>query len=900
MAKMRVYELGRELKLDNKDLVRRLIDMGFEVRNHMSVITEEQAQEVRDQLEAAPSEVVEEKRITTRVIRRRRKKVEPEPEPEPEPEAIEATEAAAEAEEKAEEEQAPEEAVEADAAPADEEAAAPVAEAAPEDAPVVAEKEAAPADEEAAAPTAEAKPKPKEAKVSKDAKAEPTIRPEDKAKKTKASPKKARRSRFDQPARVISRPAQPVAPVETRRRPAAGRPEGPPSAIKRPPLVSDRTPPKEPVPERASTRRKKGKKTQSIPNDEFLMRKVRSRRKEIRDKADLYAGRSGRDRRRGSGASKKVKKTAITTPKAIKRRVRMGEAILVAELAKRMGVKAAELVGRLLMMDMKVTLNQSLDMEDAILVANEFGFEVERTGFEEEGFIEHVQDKPEDLKPRPPVVTIMGHVDHGKTSLLDAIRRTNVADSEAGGITQHIGAYEVNLEGGGKVVFVDTPGHEAFTQMRARGAQVTDVVVLVVAADDGVMEQTKEAVNHSRAAQVPMVVAINKIDKPGADPDRVRRELSELDLISEDWGGDAIMVEVSAKTGQGVENLLEMLQLQAELLELHANPNKPARGRILEARLDKGRGPMASLLVQEGTLRAGDTFITGVFAGKVRAMLDHLGHPIKEAGPSIPVEVQGLGGVPEAGDDFLVLENEKTVKQIAEHRALKKREAELSAQTGLSLEGFLDKMKEGEVIELKLVVKADVQGSVEALVEALSKLGNEQVKVNLIHSATGAITETDVMLAAASEAIIIGFNVRPTSKVSAMAESEGVEVRTYEVIYQILEDVTAALTGLLPPTLQEDVIGRVEVRQTFGVPKIGTVAGSYVTSGKVERGARARLLRDGVVVVTTSIHSLRRFKEDVKEVLQGFECGIGLENYNDIKVGDEIEFFVIREVATEL
>ena len=894
MAKMRVYELGRELKLDNKDLVRRLIDMGFEVRNHMSVITEEQAQEVRDQLEASPSEVVEEKRITTRVIRRRRKKVEPEPEQEA-TEAVEA-EAEAKAKEAPAAEAAPEEAptlAEKETAPAGEAEEAPAAEAALEEAPVVAEKETAPAEGAEEAPKAEAKPKPKEAK------AEPKTRPETKAKKTKASAKKARRSRFDQPARIISRPTHPVAPVETGR-PAADRPEGPPSARKRPALVSDRVPPKEPVPERASTRRKKGKKAQSIPDDDFLMRKTRSRRKEILDKADLYSGRSGRDRRRGAGAAKKAKKTAITTPKAIKRRVRMGEAILVGELAKRMGVKAAELVGRLLMMGMKVTLNQSLDVEDATLVANEFGFEVERTAFEEEGFMELVQDKPEELEPRPPVVTIMGHVDHGKTSLLDAIRRTNVVDGEAGGITQHIGAYEVNLEGGGKVVFVDTPGHEAFTQMRARGAQITDVVVLVVAADDGVMEQTKEAINHSRAAQVPMVVAINKIDKPGADPERVRRELSELELVPEDWGGDAIMVEVSAKTGQGVDNLLEMLQLQAEVLELNANPNKPARGRILEARLDKGRGPMASLLVQEGTLRAGETFITGVYAGKVRAMLDHLGRPIKEAGPSIPVEVQGLGGVPEAGDDFLVLENEKTVKQIAEHRALKKREAELSAQTRLSLEGFLDQMKEGEVIELKLVVKADVQGSVEALVEALNKLGNEQVKVNIIHSATGAITETDVMLAAASEAIIIGFNVRPTGKVSEIAESEGVEVRTYEVIYQILEDVTAALTGLLPPTLQEEVIGRVEVRQTFGVPKIGTVAGSYVTSGKVERNAQARLLRDGVVVATTRIHSLRRFKDDVREVLQGFECGIGLENYNDIKVGDEIEFFVTREVATEL
>ncbi|MCB2186030.1 MAG: translation initiation factor IF-2, partial [Deltaproteobacteria bacterium] len=433
-----------------------------------------------------------------------------------------------------------------------------------------------------------------------------------------------------------------------------------------------------------------------------------------------------------------------------------------------------------------------------------------------------------------------------------------------------------------------------------RGSQVTDVVVLVVAADDGVMQQTVEAINHSKAAQVPIVVAVNKVDKPGADPEKVRRGLADHGLIPEDWGGDTIFVDVSAKTGQGVEQLLEMLNLQTELLELTANPDKPARGRVLEARLDKGRGPVATILVQEGTLKPGDHFVAGVFAGKVRAMFDDLGQPQDSAGPAIPVEVQGFSGVPDAGDELVVVENEKDAKRVAEHRQMKKREAELSTKRGTSLESFMDQMKEGAVQELKLVVKADVQGSVEALLEALSKLGNDLVKVNVIHAATGAITESDVMLASASEAIIIGFNVRPTGKVSEVAEAEKVEVRTYEVIYQMLEDVTAALTGLLAPEIQEEVIGRAEVRQTFGVPKIGTIAGSYVLSGKVDRGALARLLRDGVVVATGRISSLRRFKEDVKEVLQGFECGIGLENYNDIKVGDEIEVFVTHEIAAKL
>ncbi|MGD9125553.1 MAG: translation initiation factor IF-2, partial [Desulfarculaceae bacterium] len=899
MAKMRVYELAKELKLDSKELVRQLIEMGYDVRNHMSTLTEDEAQIVRDRLLESRSEVVQEKRISKRVIRRRRKKIEAPPEAE----ATEEEEAAAEAGPAPEAEPAAAPEPEVEAPPQPEEMAA--AEPAPEGGepqseeaeaqaqPVEPEPEPEPpAAVEEAAPEPEPEPVAAEAAEAAEAPAEaPEPEKEVKAKKqakTKAAAK-PRRSKSDKPAKIISRPEEPQEPPPSRAR-KGGAPAPPAKGPKRGPTPPAAEPAAIPPVDRGGeqrtrTRRKKGKKSTSIPDDDFLMRKSSSRRREILDKADLYEGRPMRGRRRGATAVKKSRKTEITTPKAIKRRVRVGEAITVGELAKRMGIKSAEMVGRLFQMGMMVTVNQSLDVDDATLVANEFGFEVEKTAFKEDLILEQVQDKPEELAPRPPVVTIMGHVDHGKTSLLDAIRATDVVAGEAGGITQHIGAYNVHLKQGGQVVFVDTPGHEAFTHMRARGAQVTDVVVLVVAADDGIMEQTKEAVNHARAAEVPILVAINKTDKAGADPEKVRRQLSEMELVPEEWGGDTLVMDVSAKTGQGVDNLLEMLQLQAEILELKANPNKPARGAVLEARLDKGRGPVATILVQEGTLHTGDYVICGTKAGKIRAMFDNLGRRVDVVSPSEPVEIQGLSGVPEAGDDFAVVESDKQAKQVAEHRTLKKRDAELGAQTRLSLEGFLDQMKDGQAQELKLVVKADVQGSVEALVDALSKLGNEEVKVNVIQAATGAITETDVMLASASDAFIIGFNVRPTGKVSEVAESEGVEVRTYEVIYQVIDEVKAALTGLLAPTYEEEVIGRVEVRETFRVPKLGAIAGSYVTDGKVERNAQARLLRDGKIVATTRVISLRRFKDDVKEVAQGFECGIGLENYDDIKVG---------------
>ncbi|EFL50293.1 translation initiation factor IF-2 [Solidesulfovibrio fructosivorans JJ]] len=585
--------------------------------------------------------------------------------------------------------------------------------------------------------------------------------------------------------------------------------------------------------------------------------------------------------------------------KAAKRKIRMEETIRVSDLAKQMGAKAQDLIKVLLGLGALVTINQSLDVETATLAASEFGFEVEKFGFSEDDYlIASEADKPEDLRPRPPVVTIMGHVDHGKTSLLDAIRASNVVSGEAGGITQHIGAYHVSTSRG-DIVFLDTPGHEAFTAMRARGAQVTDIVVLVVAADDGVMDQTREAVNHSKAAGVPIVVAVNKIDKPDANPDRVKRELGELGLVPEDWGGDTIFANVSAKQKLGLDELLEMILLQAEVLQLKANPDKRARGHIVEARLDKGRGPVASVLIQEGTLHQGDAFVCGVFSGRVRAMFDDQGHKIKEAGPAIPVEVQGFEGVPEAGDEFVGVEDDKVARRIADDRAIKQRERELGKASKVTLETFLASRPEAEALTLNLVLKADVQGSLEAITDALNKLSTDKVKVEIIHTGAGAITESDILLASASDAIIIGFNVRPTIKVKEMAERESVDIRFYDIIYKLVGEIKDAMSGMLAPVIREQYLGQAEVRDTFSVPKVGTVAGCGVLDGKLTRNAGVRLVRDGVVVYTGKLASLRRFKDDVKEVTKGYECGVGLENFNDIKVGDVIEAFEsVEEKAT--
>lgn len=613
---------------------------------------------------------------------------------------------------------------------------------------------------------------------------------------------------------------------------------------------------------------------------------------------DDYHRGSGKRGKRGRQKDRQLQ--AAVEMKASKRRIVVYETISVSELASRMRIKASEVIAKLMGLGVMATINQAVDVDTAMLIAADFGYEVEQ-GITEEIGIQMLEESQEggEVEARSPVVTVMGHVDHGKTSILDAIRKTDVAEGEAGGITQHIGAYHVRSSAG-DVTFVDTPGHAAFTEMRSRGAQVTDLVILVVAADDGVMDQTREAINHAQAANVPILVAVNKIDKANADTDRVKRELSDYGLIPEDWGGQTIYCETSAKKNIGIDELMESIQLMAEMLELKADRKRHAKGRVIEAKLDKGRGAVATVLVQEGTLRGGDNFVVGLHSGKVRAMLDDRGRTIKSAGPSIPVEVQGLSGVPQAGDEFIVVTDEKMAKSVSQVRAMKAREAELGASTKISLDKLFEKMSEGVVQELRVILRADVQGTLEAFAKAAEELSTKDIKVRVLHEGTGTITESDILLASASEAIIIGFNVRPTAKVKELAVKENVDVRSYDVIYHALDDIRKAMVGMLEPTYKEDVIGTAEVRETFSVPKIGTIAGCGVIDGKIQRNAGVRVLRDGVVVYTGKIGSLRRFKDDVKEVATGYECGIGVENFNDIKVGDHLEAFVMLEVEATL
>ena len=575
----------------------------------------------------------------------------------------------------------------------------------------------------------------------------------------------------------------------------------------------------------------------------------------------------------------------------------------VKEFAELIGQRPADIMRKLMDMGQMLTFNQTMNVDAAVIIAEENGIKIdvsmEKVG--EELLDSVVQTEQEvQLEPRPAVVTIMGHVDHGKTSLLDAIRKTKVAEGEAGGITQHIGAYTVAVRGK-QVTFLDTPGHEAFTAMRGRGAKITDIVILVVAADDGVMPQTIEAIHHAKAASVPIIVAINKIDKPGANSDRVKNALSEHGLISESWGGDTIMVEVSAKEKIGLDNLLEMILLQSEVLELKADPHRLAKGAVVEAKLERGRGPVATVLVQSGTLRVGDVFVVGIFSGKVRALITHTGSKVQEAGPSIPVEVAGLPGVPSAGDVFQVVKDERVAREIAEDRARKQRTADLSGSAKVTLDDLFAKIKEGSVKELALVIKSDVQGSAEALTAGVEKLATAAVKLRVIHSGVGGVTESDVLLAAASNAIVVGFNVRPEPKAGTLAEQQGVDIRLYTIIYDALAEIKAAMEGLLEPTLKQRTLGRAEVRQVFTVSKAGVIAGSYVVDGTITRAAvGVRVIRDNVVVYEGKLGSLRRFKDDVREVQQGYECGISVENFNDIKAGDIVEAYAIDKIAAKL
>ncbi|MGW8301659.1 MAG: translation initiation factor IF-2 [Desulfobacterales bacterium] len=863
MTRLRVYELARDLNMTNKVLLEKLDDLDISVKSHMSTLDDDMIAQIKSSFFSTPEkkETIEETRIKPTVIRRRRKKVKVEVSATPDAEPEAAGDGAEEADKEAIAAEVTEESV------AEGETLKEVEAQEPQEA-SAAEVEEKPAAKEAKKPKKAAKKEPS-AKIIK----LPVKPPEKPLKEKKAEPQKAT-------AKVAKRPI------------------GKKAAALQPPLE----PEVELEGKDAKKRKRKKKYEESDVDKKFLKKKISFKKKAVVEGEDLYAGGFRPRKQRKMGKGKKPlggQKTQITVAKAIKRRIKIDEAIVLSELAKRMGIKANEIIKAMMAMGSMATVNQTIDFETATLIAGEFDYEVERASFEEETILKQETDDPAKLAPRPPVVTIMGHVDHGKTSLLDVIRKTRISETEAGGITQHIGAYHVRTDKG-QIAFLDTPGHEAFTAMRARGAQVTDIVVLVVAADDGVMPQTTEAINHSRAAGVPIIVAINKIDKQNAEPEKVKRELAEIGLTPEDWGGDTIYVNVSAKEAVGIDELLEMILLQAEVLEFKANPDKLASGHVVEAKIDSGRGAVATVLVREGTLHTGDPVVCGMHYGRIRAMLDDQGHQLESAGPSIPVEIVGLSGVPMAGDEFLALKDEKNAKQVSEHRQQKQRSKELAQSSRLSLDKLYERMQEGEIKDLNLIIKADVHGSIEALNDSLTKLSNDEVNVNVVHSASGTIAESDISLATVSNAIIIGFNVRPSPKVQSLANEENVDMRFYNVIYDVIKDVKNAMVGMMASTFEERVMGTAEVREVFQIPKIGNIAGCYVTDGKMERGQRMRLLRDGVVVFEGKNSSLRRFKDDVKEVQTGYECGIGIENFNDIKVGDTIDCYYLEEIKPEI
>ncbi|MBK6089916.1 translation initiation factor IF-2 [Ruminococcus sp. M6(2020)] len=631
--------------------------------------------------------------------------------------------------------------------------------------------------------------------------------------------------------------------------------------------------------------------------DDLALDKVKNENNMSSKKQKINQRSKQRNRRSAKRETERERMARIEKErKAKKMTVLIPDEISVGDLALRLKATVAEVVKKAFLMGTMVTANDVVDFDTASLIAMEFHAKVEKEVVVtiEERIIDDSEDTDDNLVDRAPVVVVMGHVDHGKTSLLDYIRNAHVTDTEAGGITQHIGAYRVNINDR-DITFLDTPGHEAFTTMRARGAQVTDIAILVVAADDGIMPQTVEAINHAKAAGVSVIVAINKMDKPGANPEQVKQQLTEYELIPEEWGGDTPCVPVSAKTGMGIDDLLEMVLLVADMKELKANPDRAAKGTVIEARLDKGRGPVASILVQNGTLRTGDIVVAGMAVGHVRAMTDDKGRRVKEAGPSIPVEITGLDDVPTGGDTFNAVTDERLARELVEQRKHEKKEAEFNARTKVTLDNLFDQMKLGEVKELKIIVKADVQGSVEAVRQSLEKLSNEEVRVNIIHGAVGAVNESDVMLANASNAIIVGFNVRPDANAQANAERDGVDMRMYRVIYDCIEEIESAMKGMLAPKTREVILGTAEVRDVIRIKSIGNIGGCYVKSGKIQRGAGVRVVRDGIIIADDTIGSLQRFKDSVKEVNEGYECGIGLEKYNDIKEGDIFEVFTIEE-----
>jgi translation initiation factor IF-2 len=921
MAKVRVYELANELSIDNKELVDKLKAGGMSVKNHMSTLDEgdiRRAKEILKGESSNVSEVIEEKRIKRNVIRRR--KVVQVDESEVKTEAPKEVQAHGEQPEAPRPEGKQVFAVEEEISPPAEKTAG-EAVGVPEKSTVLEDVHASEAgtvikekpEEELPASSAGETSGAVESIGSDQARVKGVAKVYEEKEKArdleKVSGKKSKKKQRDRPAKIIKLPEQgPLKDVLAKEKekkevisePIEVKKEGAAEAVGETDLE-----PSVPETDARKSKKKKDKKKGERPKKDFDSDvRIRHRKLEVFERADLYEDRRPRlkDRKttkKSKDGGKKLKQTEITTPKASKRRLKVPENVTVSDLAKAMGVKGTELIKLLIKMGVMANMNMKIDFETASLAADDFGYELELDQFEMEVKLDEVVNKPEDLVPRPPVVTIMGHVDHGKTSLLDYIRDSNIIGGESGGITQHIGAYYVEREGG-DIVFLDTPGHEAFTAMRARGAKVTDIIVLVVAADDGVMPQTKEAVNHARAAKIPIIVAINKIDKPEANPDKVIRELAELNLTPEEWGGDTIFGKISAKTGQGVDELMELILLQAEMLELKSNPNRPARGTIIEAQLDKSKGSVATVLIKEGTLRPSDHFICGENYGRVRAMLNNRGKKMKEATPSVPVEIYGISGVPKAGDEFYVVPDERTARQIVEYRQAKLKEKERGKSDIVSLNDLYEKIREGAIKELNIIVKADVQGSLEALTESLRKLATEEVKIRIIHSSTGAITESDVMLASASDAIIIGFRVRTNARVVQLAERENIDIRYYDVIYDLIEDIKKAMAGLLEPIYKENVIGHADIKQIFSVPKIGKIAGCYVSDGQVDRNAKIRLLRDNVVIFDGKIASLKRLQNDAKEVQAGYECGIGLESFQDIKPGDVLEVYKVEEIKAEL
>ncbi len=898
MSRIRVYDLAKEAGMASKELADKLIALGYGIKSHSSTVNDDTADEIRRKVLGTVETEVVEKRISTKgratIIRRRSQTVRRAPEPVPAAEEEEET--------PVEEEAAEPEAVEEPAAkPAKKKVARKKKE---EVAAAAAEEEPEPLEVETAGEEAEASPEPEaEMAEAEEVGAEPAAG-EEKEEEEKSKTRTVKRIVPPRKglAKVIKKAAIHV--PEEKPKPAARPTRGKPKVAASPAKGA----PMEPAPEaRGGKGKKKGKRLVQF-------------RSETEDRSDRFKkGFGGKRRERrgfgldgeydyGSrrGPKGKKKKTEAVSPaaetKAIKKRIKVFETISVGDLSHRMSVKVNQVIAKLMGLGVMATVNQVLDIDTATLVAADFGYEVEQGRTDEMDVMQMEEQEQEtggEALPRPPVVTVMGHVDHGKTSILDSIRKTDVALGEAGGITQHIGAYYVRSSAG-DVVFLDTPGHAAFTEMRSRGAQVTDVVVLVVAADDGVKDQTREAINHAQAAQVPIVVAVNKIDKADADPMRVKRELAELGLVPEDWGGDVIYCETSAKKGTGIEDLLNNILLQAEVLELKANPNRKARGRVVEAQLHKGRGPVATVLVQEGTLHLGEPIVIGQHSGKVRMLINDKGEQITEAGPATPVEIQGLSGVPQAGDEFTVVRDEKMSKSVSASRQLRARELELASTSKISLDKLFEQVKLGDVKELRVVLRSDVQGTLEAFRKAIEELSTDEIKVRILHEGTGTITESDVLLASASDAIIIGFNVRPPIKTKDLATKEHVDIRFYDVIYHALDDIKKAMTGLLEPEFKEAVIGSAEVRETFQVPKVGTIAGCYVVDGKIARNARVRVLRDGVVIYTGQMGSLKRFKDDAREVASGYECGIGVENFNDIKIGDILEAFVMEEVEVSL